>query len=80
MVENHAIKLAEGFDGGVNCFLGEREIRQIPVQNLDLLVVLLLQFLEGLDAASDHHHIVLLRCGEQVLGYSETDAWDNRCQ
>jgi hypothetical protein len=35
---------------------------------------LLLEVLEGFDAAGYHHHIVGLRCREQILGHSKTDA------
>lgn len=74
MVEDHSIKTAKGVDSQVDCLLAQREIRQIAVEHLDLLGVLFLELLEGLDAASDYHDIVRLWRGKKVLCDGESDA------
>jgi hypothetical protein len=74
MVEDQSIKTAKGLDSQVDCLLAKREICQIAVEHLDLLIVLLLELLERFDAASDHDDIVRLWRGKKVLCNGESDA------
>lgn len=76
MVQHQSVKLAKGFDGGVDCLLGEREISQVAIDYFNLLAILLLQFLERLETACHHDNIVCLGCSEEVLGNRQTDTYD----
>lgn len=74
MVEYQSIKTAKGLYSQVDCLLAEREICQVAVEHLDLLVVLFLEFLERFDAASNHDDIVRLWCCKKVLCNGQSDA------
>lgn len=74
MVEDQSIKTAKCLDSQIDCLLAEREICQIAVEHLDLLVVLVLELLERFDAASNHDDIVRLWRSEKVLCNGESYA------
>lgn len=76
VVQHQAVKLAKRFDGDVNCLFSEREISQVTVDHLNLIAILLLQFLERLETARNHDNIVCLGCSEEVLGNRQTDTYD----
>lgn len=54
--------------------LAEREIREITIQHLNLLGILVFEFLKELDAAGNYHHVMGLRRCEEIFGACETDA------
>ena len=60
MVENQGIHRAEGLDGQIHRSPGEGEIRNVTAQHLNLFRVLVLECLEGFDAAGNEDEVV---CG-----------------
>lgn len=74
MIEDQSVQTAKGLQSQVDGLLAEGEIREIAVQHLDLLRVLVFQFLEGFDAAGDYDDVVGLGRGEEEFGDCESDA------
>lgn len=75
VVQHHAVQSTEALQRQVDGLLADGEVGQVAVEHLDLLGVLVLELLEGFDAARNHDDIVGLRGCEEVLGDGETDAW-----
>lgn len=75
MVQHHPVQFPKRLDGRINHSGRKRKVRQIAIDHFDLFAVLLLELLEGLDAAGYNDEVVRLRRGEEVLCDGETDAW-----
>lgn len=75
MVQNHPIQPPKALNRQVHGFRREREVGQVAVQHLDLLAVLLLELLEGFEAAGNDDDVVGLGGVEEVFCDGEADAW-----
>lgn len=75
MVQHHPVQLAKRLHGRVHHFGRNRKVSQVATDHLHLLVVLLLELLEGFDAAGYDNDVVGPWCVQEVLCDSETDAY-----
>jgi hypothetical protein len=74
VVEDQSVELAKFIDSCVDGLLGQRKVCQVTIHHFNLLAVLLLELLKRLDTAGHHYHIMGLRCCEQIIGHSKTNA------
>jgi hypothetical protein len=74
MVQDHSVQTAESRHGDVDGLLREAKVRQVAVDDFNLLWVFFFESLERGEGSGDDYDVVLLRGCEEVFGDAEADA------